>query len=818
MNYKNIFRLFIMFVVITCSTALFAQTDYSKVKVDQLSDAQVKQMMQRADEMKYTDAQLEQLMSSQGMAADEVSKLRSRIEKIRAEAGSASGGNVDISGRTVNSGGSETSSKPGTAKINSRIFGAELFSNGSITFEPDMRMATPKGYVIGPDDQLLLDITGDNLASYKLKVSPEGYINVEYVGRVQVGGLTIEQATNKIRSSMASTYPALKSGRSQIALNLGNIRSIKVIINGEVNRPGTYTLPSLATVFNALYASGGPNERGSFRNIQVIRNNRIVSTIDVYDFLVNGFQTGNVRLQDQDVIYVPVYQTRVDVQGEVKRSAIFEVLPHETFVDILKFAGGFSDAAYSARIKVSQNTPTERRMVDIPASDFSGYHAKNGDKITVEPILDRYENKVEINGAVFRPGTFELSKGLTLSQLIKQAEGLREDAFMNRGYILRLNADNTNSILSFNLTDVIKPATEADILLQREDVVTISSIFDLRDEYKVTISGEVRKSGTFSYADNMTVKDLILMAGGFSEGANPDNIEISRRLKSTDLSQKSAPLAEIFKVNLDKDLNVSDSGFALQPYDVVIIRSKEGYMPQQQVQIIGEVLQPGFYIIQSKNERISDIIKRAGGLTAFAYSKGASLKRPNNEGAIGFNPVKDSEEDRIRILNLERLSQRGEKDSTDLVNTQEVNMLADLVGIRLNEILKNPQSKFDLLVENGDIIRIPTILQTVKVTGEVLRPVTVTYQPGKSFSYYINNAGGFTKNALKRRSFVSHPNGSVASTTKVLFVNNYPLISPGSVISVPQRATKERMSAQGWVGIGTAVASLAAVLVSILKK
>lgn len=816
MNYKNIFRLFIMFVVITCSTALFAQTDYSKVKVDQLSDAQVKQMMQRADEMKYTDAQLEQLMSSQGMAADEVSKLRSRVEKIRSEAGSASGGNVDISGRTVNSGGSETSSKPGTAKINSRIFGAELFSNGSITFEPDMRMATPKGYVIGPDDQLLLDITGDNLASYKLNVSPEGYINLEYVGRIQVGGLTIEQATNKIRSSMAGTYPALKSGRSQIALNLGNIRSIKVIINGEVNKPGTYTLPSLATVFNALYASGGPNERGSFRNIQVIRNNRIVSTIDVYDFLVNGFQTGNVRLQDQDVIYVPVYQTRVDVQGEVKRSAIFEALPHETFVDILKFAGGFSDAAYTARIKVLQNTPTERRVVDIPASDFSGYHAKNGDRITVEPILDRYENKVAINGAVFRPGNYELTKGLTLSQLIKQADGLKEDAFMNRGYIMRLNVDNTSSILPFNVADVVKPGSESDIMLQREDVVNISSIFDLRDEYKVTISGEVRNPGIFGYADNMTVKDLIQMAGGFNEGASPDNIEIARRIKTTDLNQKTAPLSEVFRISLDKGLNITDSGFALQPFDVVIIRSREGYMSQQQVNIIGEVLHPGIYTIQSKDERISDIIKRAGGLTAFAYAKGASLKRGPSGSAGSYNPLGDADEEKLRNLNMARLNQKGADSSA--ISLSANNSFSNLVGIELEKILKTPYSKFDLLLENGDEIRIPTQLQTVKVTGEVLRPISVAYLPGKPFKYYINSAGGFSRRAFRRGSFVSYPNGAVAATKKPLFVNNYPAITPGSEISVPVRAERKTVGFEAWVGISTAVASLAAIIVTLLKS
>lgn len=807
MNFKNIFLVLVSVLMIT---TIQAQVDYSKVKADQLSDAQVKQMMQRADEMKYGDAQLQKLMISQGMDQQEALKLKERVDKIRGESSSGnntvSADNSGGQGRTV-AGGTKAANQPGNT--NSRIFGADLFSNSTITFEPNMKMATPKNYVIGPDDELLLDLTGDNEASYKLRVSPEGFISMEYVGRVAVGGLTIEQATSKIRSAMAGTYPALQTGRSQIALNLGNIRSIKVIINGEVNKPGTYTLPSLATVFNALYASGGPNDRGSFRNIQVIRGNRVVSTIDIYDFLINGFQTGNIRLQDQDVIYVPVYQTRVDVVGEVKRSAIFEVLPHETFVDILKFAGGFSEAAYSARVKILQNTPIDKKILDLYASDFFAYHAKNGDKVFVEPILNRINNKVKIAGAVFRPGIFELSQGLTLSQLIKMAGGLRGDAFMNRGYIIRLDSENT-ALVPFNVSNVMKPDSSGDILLQREDVIQISSIFDLRDEYKVSIGGEVRNPGTFSYSDNMSVKDLVQMAGGFKEGATPMRIEVSRRVSSTDLSQKSAPTAEVFNISIDSTLQLLGNEFLLKPFDIVSVRLAEGFAVQKQVRVEGEVLYPGIYTINYKNERISDVIRRAGGLTAFAFTEGASLKRPGKSNG-------DQEEEQVRLLNLQRLRQTGAKDSIITVLAGQI-LASDMVGIELDKILNNPFSRHDLILENGDIIRIPSMIQTVKVTGEVLRPISVVYVPGKPFEYYINSAGGFTKNAFKRGSFVTYANGSVQGTRMSLFVKNYPQIKPGADIAVPRKADREKISSQGWIGVSTAVATLAALVISILKK
>ena len=813
MTLKKIFTVgwLVLLLTVFVTRGLNAQSDYSKVNVSTLSDAQVKQVMQRGDEMGYTDAQLIQAMKAQGLTDTQGTELLARMQKIRNDSGNTTGVlNDTATTRSVT--GPLT---PNTAEPpKSRIFGADLFNNGSITFEPNMNMATPKGYIIGPGDELLLDLTGDNEANYKLRVSPEGFISMEYVGRVSVGGLTIDQATSKIRSAMGRTYPALRSGRSQIALNLGNIRSIKVIINGEVNKPGTYTLPSLATVFNALYASGGPNERGSFRQIQVIRNNLVVSTIDIYDFLVKGFQTGNIRLQDQDVIHVPVFTTRVDVVGEVKRPAIFEVLAHETFSDVLKFAGGFSDAAYSARIKVVQTTPTERKILTVPAAEFNSYYPKNGDLITVEPILDRYENKVEISGAVFRPGVFELTQGLTLSQLIKQAEGLREDAFRSRGYIIRLNPDNTTSVVPFDLAEVLRNPS-ADIKMQREDLVQVSSIFDLREEYKVSIGGEVRNPGTFSYADNMTVKDLVQMAGGFKEGATNKRVEVSRRIRGTDLTQKSAPTAEVFTINIDSTLSLAGNEFLLKPFDIVSVRSEEGFTLQQQIRIEGEVLYPGIYTVNYKNERISDIIKRAGGLTAFAFPEGASLKRPGADASKSKNLVNAKEEDELNRLNLRRLAQAGAKDSSRIIVEQIEK--SDLVGIDLERILKSPQSRQDLIVEDGDIIRIPRLLQTVKVSGEVLKPNSVVYVPGKTFDYYINAAGGFTERALKRRAFVTYANGSVKGTKMSLFARNHPPVKPGSEIAVPQRAEREKMSTQAWVGIGTAVATLAALVISIIK-
>lgn len=854
MNVKKIITALLFFSCIIVCQYSYAQTNYSNIKVDELTDTQVRQLMQRSEAAGNSDQQLELTAASQGMRPEEVTKLKSRIEKIRKEKVSTGasaanerlgGGDAGRSydgadsirnGRTDFAVKSKAELTDALGDLIPKIFGAELFKNSNITFEPNLRMATPKSYIIGPDDQLLIDLTGDNEVNYKLSVSPEGTIRLQYVGLVSVGGLSIEQAIAKIRSAMSGTYPSLRNGRTNLAVNLGNIRSIKVTILGEVNKPGSYTLSSLSTVFNALSASGGPNKNGSFRKIQVIRSNKIISTIDVYDFLLKGIQVGNVRLQDQDIINIPVYQTRVEIAGEVKRPALYEILAPESLEDVIHFAGGFSNMAYTAKIKVLQNTNKERRIIDVIADDYTRYNPLNGDKYVVEPILDRFANRVEIDGAVFRPGQYELEKGLTLKQLIQKADGLKEDAFLNRGYISRLNPDNSLALLSFDVSKIIA-GTEPDIFLRREDKVKISSIFELREEYKVDIKGEVRSPGIFDYADGMTLEALIQMAGGFKEGATPSRIEIARRVKNSDARSISAKTAEILNVSISPDLKLQDSTFVLQPFDIVSIRSSEGYQVQQQVRVEGEVLYPGIYTITRKDERISDLIKRAGGLTVLSFADGASLKRPGaekNEIKEGLrdgngklvegktsstsnkNAIDKEDEEMQKMANLKRLQGTGISDTAQLI--REVKILgSDLVGIDLIKIMKSPGSKYDLLMEDGDVIRVPKQLQTVKVTGEVLRPTNIVYSPNKSMKQYINGAGGFTYNANKKSAYIQYANGSVDAGSKFLFFNNYPAVKPGAEIFIPKRAPREKFGVAGVATVSAALSTLITALVLILR-
>jgi protein involved in polysaccharide export with SLBB domain len=835
MDFKKILSILLFLTVVAFTNSAFSQTNYSDIKVDDLSDTQIRQMMQKAEAVGYTDAQLEQMAAAQGMRAVEIDKLRIRVAKIRS--GSTQSATVqsgqdqsnqreyigrDSSGRQMDSLNTKKNLQNG-ANINiledlrPKIFGAELFANTNMSFEPNIRMATPKGYVIGPDDELLIDLSGDNEANYRLKVSPEGSIRLQYVGFVFVGGLSIEQATSKIAAAMSRTYPALKAGRTTVAVNLGNIRSIKITLLGEVVKPGTYTLSSLSTVFNALNASGGPNANGSFRKIQVIRNNKVVSTIDVYNFLLNGIQKGNIRLQDQDVINVPVYQNRVEITGEVKRPALFEVLSNESLSDVIRFAGGFSNQAYTAQVKVLQNTSKERKISDVTAEQFGSYRPLNGDKFVVETILDRFANRVAISGAVFRPGEYELEKGLTLKGLINKADGLTEDAFLNRGYISRLNLDNSLALVSFDVDKILK-GTQQDIPLQREDKVTISSIFDLKDEYKVSIQGEVRQPGTFDFASNMSLQDIIQVAGGFKEGATPNRIEISRRVKNSNLATKDALTADVFTVNINPNLQIEDQSFVLQPFDIVTVRNSEGYQIQKLVKLEGEVMYPGMYTIRNKDERISDIIKRAGGLTASAYAEGASLKRvgPENVKPGDKNAINNQEEESKKFLNLKRVQEAGVKDTLQSDVEQKL-IQSDLVGIDLVHIMHAPKSRLDLILEDGDVIRIPKELQTVKVTGEVLNPNSIVYSSNKGFMQYVKGAGGFTGNALRHAAYVKYANGSVQSAGRFLFFNNFPRVKPGAEILVPKRAEKERLTAQSWIGIGTAIASMAAIVVSLLR-
>ena len=831
-------RVFALLITLFLTAGLRAQTnqDFGSIRVDELSDTQIRQFMAQVEASGLSEAQLEQVALARGMSSTEIQKLRQRVDKLKAgdaqkggsqnqKRSSAAGsrGQQGSFGRQYNGDANTfddslqlkrdtlTLAEKSLAGLKSKIFGADLFRSSRLTFEPNLRLATPKNYQIGPDDELLIDIYGYSEASYQLKVSPEGTINVPYVGVIAVSGMTIEQASSRIRSRLSTIYSGLKSGNTSVSIAIGNIRSIKVILTGEVVKPGTYTLPSLATVFNALYSSGGPTENGSFRQIELIRAGRKIATLDVYDFLLHGEFKNNYRLQDQDVIRVPPYHTRVELVGEVKRPGIYEMKSGEKLADLIRFAGDFSERAYRARVKVLKNTPTERRIDDVTSDQFAIYQPASGDKYFVDHILDRFENRVTIEGAVFRPGQFQLEAGLTLKQLIQKAEGLREDAFRNRGYITRIKEDLQPELVSFDVAKILS-GEQADIPLRREDVVTISSIFDLKEEYNVRVEGEVQRPGRLNYAEGMTLEDAIIQAGGLKENATPQRVEISRRIKSSDVTSESARTAEIFQVDISKDLKGTASKFVLQPFDIVAVRPAAGYAVQRQVKVEGEVLYPGVYSITRKDERISDIVKRAGGFTAYAYVEGASLKRPG-AGQDTLDVTRKMNRDRLK--QFQRLQKRVS--DTLKADLSEEALRNDYVGINLPRILKRPGSKDDLFLEEGDVLSVPRQLQTVKVSGEVLSPVTVVYSGGKGFKRYISNAGGFSNRAKKRSAYIIYANGSVESASKFLFFNNYPAVRPGAEIFVPKKAEGRKMTPGEVVGITSGLASLAAIIVALFR-
>jgi protein involved in polysaccharide export with SLBB domain len=797
----------------------------SNINVDELSDGQIRQMLQQAQSAGLTDQQLYQQAANRGMPADQVSELQKRVETIRKSSASYDNKNLSdtswqrsrkLNYKSDTASGTEAFTRQNASAIfnnlQPRIFGADLFRNKNITFEPNLKLATPVNYILGPEDQLNINIYGISSATWKLDISPEGNINIPGIGLINVSGKTIEQATAQIKSRLSANRYAVGRGTS-VEVSLGNIRSIKVTILGEVFKPGSYTLPSLATVFNALYTSGGPNDNGSFRQIEIIRDSHILRRLDIYDFLLKGDQKNNIRLEDQDIIRIPAYRIRVEMAGEIKRPALYEVLPGETLQDVIGFSGGFTDQAYTSLIKVTQVSDQQKRLTDVAEDDFKNYVPLRGDKYVIEHILERYENRVFIKGAVFRPGQYELQNGMTVSQLIKKAAGIKEDAFMGRGSITRLKPDNNREQIAFDVLDAINNPSK-DIVLKREDSVVISSTFDLHIKYKVTIKGEVRKPGEFPYVDSMKVADLIIKAGGFTEGASARRVEVSRRIFDSDPSVKNSKVSQVYSVDLTEKLKAEDANFVLKPFDIVSIYTLPGFETQKIVKVEGEIIYPGYYTIQKKDEKISDIIKRAGGLTASADVEGSSLKRENS-AVLGVekNKTDTAELSQERLARMKRL-ERTYQDSTSNDTTTLRN---NFVGINLQRILKKPGTGDDLILENGDILRVPKQQQLVRVNGEVLYPSAVVYSSGKSFKSYVLNAGGFSPNALKSGAYVVYPNGTVKGTRKFLFFNNHPSVKPGSEIYVPKKPAPKGNTLQNVLAFTTALASVGAIILGILS-
>lgn len=772
--------LFVVLFCVVCS-CVFAQipSDLSGVKASQITNTQLQQYLDQAKANGLTPDQLETELLRRGLPPSEMEELKLRIQQLDTSIPLS-----DTLGTTTSKNGKRTVNKTSklqfesleNLKRRSRIFGAELFSNTNLTFEPDLRMPTPKNYTIGPDDELIVNIYGANLSQQNLEVSPEGNINVKYAGIINVNGLTVDAVSAILKAKLSKYYPALNSGQTKLQLSLGNIRSIRVVLIGAIVRPGTYTLPSLATLFNALYVSGGPVENGSFRNIELIRNNKVIEVADLYDFLIKGDQRANVRLEDNDVIRVPFASLLVTLNGELNREGIYEIHKDESLADALHYAGGFKSKAFKGRITGSRMGDFDRSILDVAGDSLAFFKLRNGDEYFIDSVIDRYQNRVIINGAVFKPGPYALENGMTLKHLINKAQGLREDVYNGRAIVVRTRPDLSKEYIAVELKPIIT-GQEAGLLLIKEDSVHVASIFDLKDSTIVTINGAVRKPGDFRYEDGLSLKSLILKADGFADNATGRGIEISRRKRDVDVTKKGGNIVELIRVDDTKELANNSAEVPLMPFDIVTIKEDPYYKKQISVKISGEVLSPAVYTLQSREERLSSIIERAGGLLYTANIGGAKLIRQKKE-------VADTTE-------LKRLFKSVEEDSLKSAASLVVKKTTD-VAINLDYVLRHPGSADDITLEEGDELVIPRINNTVSISGEVFKPVDIMFEKGKSMNDYIANAGGVTPLGIKKRSFVIYANGGSAKITKTLgLFKSYPKVYPGANIFVPQRPKKD---------------------------
>lgn len=674
-------------------------------------------------------------------------------------------------------------------RIRRRVFGYSIFNgSGPVDFAPNPRLSAPASYVIGTEDVLNILMYGYSEMNDNFVVSRQGNIVVPLVGAIAVGGLTLAQAEQRVRSKMATRYAGLRNSEfgpqnTYLRLTINQVRTIRVNLVGEVDRPGTYDVSSLTTVYNMLYNSGGPTEIGSFRNIQLYRNDKLVRTIDLYPYLLTGLRKDDLNLLDDDVIFVPAYKTRVDLNGQVKKPGLYEILPNETLGKAIEYAGGFTEVAYRAKIQLIRLTDRDRRLIDVSGDEANAFPLQNADVINVEQIMDRYNNVVFVRGAVFRPGQYPLEENPTLRKLIERAEGITPDAFTGRVQLTRRKSDLTFDLLSFDLAKVLSGETP-DIPLEREDNVEILSVAQLRQARSVRIQGNVlnptmdENQGYFPWFEGMTIEDLIIAAGGLTEAAATYNVEVLRPVRKNDsLSRTVSPeVAQTFQVSVSRDLKKSPqaSTFVLQPFDQVYVRTVPNFQEPQFVQVEGQVLTPGPYGITNRDERVSDVIKRAGGLTQYAYVEGATLVRrvQLSEAEIelrqkAINEIADD-------------SQRAAVVPEPIAPESE-----ERVNIDLKRILNSPHSEEDLIVQDGDVIRVPKQLQTVRIGGEVLYPNTTRFTPGLGFLDYISRGGGFSARAIKRRAFVIYANGNVKRTKRFMFFNSYPRVEPGSEIIVP---------------------------------
>ena len=834
----------IIFIIIAISifgiNPAISQTfdSFNNINFKEISTSQLDLILRNAQSQGLNQFDLLQIAKSQGLSDSEIEILNKKITSSKSKAYVAENAAIPLENTRMRKQWEEKMEV--FREMESDVYGYEIFGgNTFLSFQSNLNIPTPADYVLGPGDKLFIDIYGQSENYYQAEVSPDGDLILENFGPINVSGLTVENSKKRLISRLKKVYTGIKQNKTFVNISVGIPRAVRVNIVGEVNLPGTYNFSAFNTVYNAIYVAGGITENGTLREIKHFRGAKLINVVDAYKFILNGNDNSNIRLENNDLIVVGPYTNRVTISSGVKTPGKFEIKNGETLSDLIKYSGGFSEDSYSKSVRITRIFDEKYKIVDVYSDQFDFFELKFGDKIEVDKLIDKYENRLIIKGSVYKPGVYSLSENMTVKDLIQKAEGLKPDTFTNRGFITRTNDDFSTTNISFNVLNQINDAEEP-ILLTKDDVLNIISINDLKDDNYVEISGEINKPGVYPFSKNLNLEDIILLAGGVRKNATLKSIEVSR-LNS---SNNSLISSEVFYIDID-DLN-SESNFELKPFDNIIIRKDPNIEYLKFARIEGEVNYPGQYAISSKKERISDLLKRAGGPNEFAYYKGATIIRKTEfaeESSQIQNEIDDltklrkklsvdesilTESEKQLISRIDKdleklkLENNTNQDFSSFVKKERINEIvkrnamsqdiplakSESIGINLEQIIKSPGLKSDLLLEDGDIIIIPKKLETVRLRGELLYPTTVRYSPSRGLKYYINSSGGFDLKAKRGSTYVVYANGDVARTKKLLFFNVYPKAEPGCEVIVPKKSTKNALAASQILNFTTGLAAL----------
>jgi polysaccharide export protein len=771
----------------------------SSINVDNLSNDQIRSFWEKAQSQGYTLSDLENLAKLKGVPQIQISKLNQRILMLPSKQKVVSKTTVVEKQESIDTFGITDNKNIDIKK--SKVFGFDFFQNPKISFAPNVNMPTPENYIVGTGDELIIDVWGAAENSFSQKIDNQGNINLNMIGKIRVGGLNFNEVKTKINSALRQIYSGISASEGSYnkvytSVSIGNVRTVKVNIIGEVQVPGTYSLNALSTLLNALYACGGPTETGSFRDIQLIRNGNKIATFDVYNFLLKGSQEGNLNLNDQDIIIVPPYKNQVEVKGNVKREGFYEIKDNENLATLIDFFGGFKANAYKDNLVIERIVGAKREVKEVSYSQANTFIMKSGDKLTVQKLSDIYHNKISIGGAVYQPGNYAYTEGMSALDLINRAAGVLDQAHLERGLLFRTTNRVDKQTLNFSVKDLLDK--KINLPLQANDSLFIFSNDNIKNKQFVRIEGAVKNPKSVPFMEGLKAEDLIIMAGGFIEGADASTIHLSRQVNDENFKT----ISEVQHISLSPDLKVSSGSVTLQPNDIITVRYQKGYSAQQLIKIEGEISFPGHYSILTKDERISDFIERAGGITPYAYLKGATLIRK----------MKDLS-DKEQIKQLQELN-----NATNEIKIEKIgNDNEYRVGINLEKIMKNKNSYQNLILKNEDILIIPSEKQTVEVKGLVLAPSLVQYEKGKTLKSYVNNAGGFANNARKRAAYVMYANGSVEGTRNFLFFKSYPKIEPGSIIIIPEKPERKSLSTTETISITTALTTLMILIYNTFK-